>query len=103
MKRSRPPVRRRDVWMKVKDPAQIRRLRKGKHYSQHQLAFLVRRSQQSISLIEKGDLKTISEDFAVALAARLDRDWEELFEAKEESSMPAVSNAVHSTRDKVPA
>lgn len=103
MRRTRPPVRRRDVWMRVKDPAQMRRLRKANHYSQEQLAFLVKKSQQSISLIEKGEMRTISEEFAVALAGRLGRDWEELFDAHEEAAVPAVTNAVRSTRDKVPA
>lgn len=102
MGRSRPPVRRRDVWMRVKDPAQMKRLRKQNHLSQEQLAFLVRKTQQSISQIEKGDLKNISEGFAIALAGRLGREWEELFEAKEEAA-PAVPSAVHSDRDKVPA
>ena len=103
MKRRRPPVRRRDVWMKVKDPAQIRRLRKQNHYSQEQLGHLVRKTQQSISQIESGELKNISEGFAIALAGRLGREWEELFEAKEEAAVLSVPNAVHSSSDKVPA
>jgi transcriptional regulator with XRE-family HTH domain len=89
--------------MRVKDPAQMRRLRKSKHYSQEQLAFLVRKTQQSISLIENGEMRNISEDFAIALAGRLDRDWEELFEAHEGAAIPAATNAVHRNRNKVPA
>lgn len=83
--------------MRVIDPAKIRRWRKQRHYSQDELAYLVGRSQQSISLIERGQLRTISEDFAIALASRLDVPWEDLFEAHESETMPAVSTAVHST------
>ncbi|OZF09854.1 transcriptional regulator [Rhodococcus sp. 15-1154-1] len=103
MKRSRPRVHRRDVWMRVKDRDLIRRLRKQNHYSQQQLGFLVRKTQQSISQIESGELKNISEGFAIALAGRLGREWEELFEACEESALPAVTSDVHSSGDKVPA
>ena len=78
-RRKKPPTRRKEVWMQVKDPAQIQRRRKAKHYSQRDLAHLVRRSQNTISLIETGKLRSISEELAIALAARLERDWEELF------------------------
>ncbi|WP_353107919.1 helix-turn-helix transcriptional regulator [Gordonia sp. (in: high G+C Gram-positive bacteria)] len=78
-RRKKPPVRRREVWMQVKDGTQIRRRRQAKRYSQRELAFLVRRSQNTIHLIESGKLRSISEELAIAIAARLDRDWEELF------------------------
>lgn len=67
--------------MRVKDPAQIRRWRKQRHFTQRDLAYLVRRSQATIWQLESGRLKTISEDLAVAIAARLDVPWEDLFEA----------------------
>ncbi|TXG90653.1 XRE family transcriptional regulator [Rhodococcus rhodnii] len=89
--------------MKVKDPAKIRRWRKQRHYSQDQLAYLVNRSQQSISLIERGEMTSISEGFAIALAARLDVPWEDLFEAHEIQVGSAVSSEVHSAANKVPA
>lgn len=81
--------------MQVKDPAQVRRWRKQRHYSQRDLAFLVRRSQQSISLIESGKLRNISEDFAIAIAARLDVPWEDLFIPHEANSATFVTNGVH--------
>lgn len=83
--------------MRVKDPAQIRRWRKQRHYSQRELAFLVRKSQTAIYALEKGTLRNVSEDFAVALAARLDVPWDELFDAREIDVVPAVTSGVHAT------
>lgn len=81
--------------MRVKDGGQIRRWRKQKHFSQRELAFLVRRTQSTIYLIETGKLRAISEDLAVAIASRLDVPWEDLFEAHEVEPMPKVA---HDTR-----
>lgn len=89
--------------MRVKSPEQIRRKRKRQHLSQAELAFLVRRSQQAISLIESGKMRNISEDFALALAARLDTDWEDLFDAHEIEVGSTVTSDVHSTGRQVPA
>lgn len=83
--------------MKVKDPAQIRRWRKQRHFSQRDLAYLVRRSQTAIYALEKGTLRTVSEDFAIAIAARLDVPWEDLFEARELDPVPAVTTGVHAS------
>lgn len=71
--------------MHVIDGSRIRRWRKQRHYSQRELAFLVRRTQSTIYLIETGKLRAITEDLALALAARLDVPWEDLFEAREDS------------------
>lgn len=76
--------------MKIKDPAKIRRWRKQRHFTQRELAFLVRRSQAAIWQIEAGVLTTISEDFALAISARLDVPWEDLFEAHEAVVAPSV-------------
>lgn len=84
--------------MRVKDPAQIRRWRKQRHFTQRDLAFLVRRSQATIWQLESGRLKTITEDLAVAIAARLDVPWEDLFEAHERIAMAAVTNEGHTTQ-----
>lgn len=99
--RTRPPRTRREIWMKVKDPAQIRRWRKQRHFSQRDLAYLVRKSQTAIYAIETGKMRTISEDFAIALAARLDVPWEELFEAREGVVAPALPSSHKSTRHEV--
>lgn len=85
--------------MKIKDPAAIRRWRKQKRFSQEELAFLVRRDQSTISLIERGGLTTISEDLALAIAARLDVPWDELFILHEEKAMPVVASKKLSTRE----
>ncbi|GMA31570.1 helix-turn-helix transcriptional regulator [Litorihabitans aurantiacus] len=84
--------------MKVKDPGQIRRWRKQRHFSQRDLAFLTRRSQAAIWQIENGKLRTLEEDFALAIAARLDVPWEDLFEAHEVVSIATVTNGVSTTR-----
>ena len=86
---------RREVWMRVKDPAQIRRWRKQRHFTQRDLAHLVRRSQTAIYALETGRLPTITEDFAIAVAARLDVPWEDLFEAHEVRPMHLTTTAVH--------
>ena len=80
--------------MRVKDGGQIRRWRKQRHFSQRELAFLVRRTQSTIYLIESGGLRAISEDLAIAIAARLDVPWEDLFEANE---VEVVSTVAHDT------
>ncbi|MGV0738180.1 helix-turn-helix transcriptional regulator [Mycobacterium syngnathidarum] len=84
--------------MRVKSPDKIRRKRKLKHLSQAELAFLTKRSQQAISLIERGEMRNISEEFALLLAARLGvEDWEDLFEAHEIEVGSAITSAVHAT------
>lgn len=86
--------------MKVIDPLSIRRWRKQKHYSQEELAFLVRRDQSTISLIERGKLVSIGEDLALAIAARLDVPWDELFTAHEEKPVSEVASSKLSTRSR---
>ncbi|WP_138445212.1 helix-turn-helix transcriptional regulator [Sinomonas susongensis] len=69
--------------MKVKDPAMLRRWRRQENLSQAQLAFLVNRSQTTIHLLETGGMCRLSEGLAIALAVRLKRPWDELFELEE--------------------
>lgn len=90
--------------MQVKDPGQIRRWRKQRRYSQRELAFLVRRTQSTIYLIETGKLRNVTEDLAIAIAARLDVPWEDLFIAHESAVVSDVTGGVHSSsRTQVPA
>ncbi|MCZ1075049.1 helix-turn-helix transcriptional regulator [Rhodococcus sp. A5(2022)] len=89
--------------MQVKDPAQIRRWRKQRHFTQRELAFLVRRTQATIWQIEAGKLRNISEDLAIAIAARLDVPWEDLFVAHEIPAVAVVESAPQSKRHKLPA
>lgn len=86
--------------MEVKDPAKLRRERKQKRYTQRELGMLVRRTQTTIWKLETGQLKNITEDLALAIAARLDCHWEDLFVAHEESTRAGVSSV---SNDKVPA
>lgn len=90
---------RKESWMRVKDPSALRRKRLNRKYSQRDLAFLVRRSQNTIYLLENGKMKTLSEDLALLLAARLEVEWEDYFELEENEVMPKVTNAVHSKTD----
>ncbi|QDG88841.1 helix-turn-helix domain-containing protein [Pseudarthrobacter sp. NIBRBAC000502770] len=83
--------------MKVKDPAALRRKRLNRKFSQRDLAFLVRRSQNTIHLLETGGMKTLSEDLALLIAARLDVEWEEYFELEEHEVMPTVTDKRRST------
>lgn len=85
-------VVRKETWMRVKDPAALRRRRLNMRYSQRELAMLVRKSQNSISKLETGQMKTLSEGFAVALAARLNVDWEDLFLLEEAEVAPRVTS-----------
>lgn len=83
--------------MKVKDPAALRRKRLNRKYSQRDLAYLVKRSQNTIHLLETGGMKTLSEDLALLIAARLDVEWEDFFTLEEHEIMPNVSNCVLQT------
>ncbi|UOW93713.1 cro protein [Gordonia phage Wrigley] len=87
--------------MEVKDPAKLRRERKQKRYTQRELGMLVRRTQTTIYKLETGQLRNITEDLALAIAARLDCHWEDLFVAHEGAVAPAVS--VVSADSQVPA
>lgn len=73
--------------MKVKDPGMLRRWRHHENLSQEQLGFLVRRSQTTIHLLETGRMVRLSEDLALALAKRLKRPWNELFELEEDERL----------------
>lgn len=83
--------------MKVKDPAKLRRKRLNRKFSQRDLAYLVKRSQNTIHLLETGGMKTLSEDLALLIAARLEVEWEEYFDLEEHEVMPNLKSAAHST------
>jgi putative transcriptional regulator len=77
--------------MRVKDPAALRRKRKNQRFTQRELAYLVRRSQSTIYLLENGKMTTLSEDLALALAGRLKCDWEDLFVLQEHEVMSGMT------------
>lgn len=81
--------------MRVRDPAEIRRWRKQRRYSQRELAFLCGKSQNAIFLVESGQMTTLTEDFAMAIASRLDVPWERLFEVRTAPSALRIANAVY--------
>lgn len=86
------------VWMQVKDPATVKRWRKHRRLTQRELAFLCRCSQNAISLIEKGDMLTLSEDLALEIAYRLDIPWEDLFVARESAGVRRAAHGASATR-----
>lgn len=91
------PRVRKETWMRVKDPAALRRKRKNRRFTQRDLAFLVRRSQSTIYLLENGKMRTLSEGLALSLAARLEVDWEDLFDLQEGESMPSMESGFDNT------
>lgn len=98
---TRPKVRYpREVWMKVKDPGAIARARKRKGFSQRDLSSLVRCTQATISALETGKMRGCSKDLADAIAKRVDRDVEDLFEAHSSTRVRRVTNAAGTTRQR---
>jgi transcriptional regulator with XRE-family HTH domain len=98
-RRKRLASLRRDTWMRVKDRHALKRARKNMGYTQRDLAFLVRKSQTAIYALEKGRQETLSEDFAIAIAARLGRDWENFFELEEQKPMPKLTSSQSETEN----
>lgn len=77
--------------MYVKDPAKLRRRRKDKGLSQHQLASLAGCTQQYISLMENGDDRDCSDKIATRVSRWLDSDLEDLFDERLVVPMPSVA------------
>ncbi|MDR4533242.1 helix-turn-helix transcriptional regulator [Glutamicibacter sp. PS] len=84
--------------MRVKDPAALRRKRINQRFSQRDLAVLVRRSQATIHQLETGKMKTLSEDLALLISARLFTDWEDLFVLEEHEVVPTVTSVVENEK-----
>lgn len=81
------------VWMRVKDNEALKRKRKRMNLTQRELAFLARPcSQTTIYLLEKGEMKTLSEELAGRIARRLDADLEDLFEPRVSSPMATATS-----------
>jgi transcriptional regulator with XRE-family HTH domain len=81
--------------MRVIDPAALRRKRINQRFSQRDLAGLVRRSQATIHQLETGKMKTLTEDLALLISARLFTPWEELFTLEEHEIAPPVASGVN--------
>lgn len=86
--------------MRVIDPAALRRKRINQRFSQRDLAGLVRRSQATIHQLETGKMKTLTEDLALLISARLFVDWEELFTLEEHEVRPSVTSVVGNSKQK---
>lgn len=78
--------------MRVKDPEQLKRWRTRRGFTQRDLAYLARCSQNTISLLETGAMGTLSEDLALMLAERLQVPWEDIFDARESSGVRRVAH-----------
>lgn len=79
--------------MYVKDPAKLRRRRKDKGLSQKQLASLIDRTQQYVSLLESGNDRDCSEVVADRICRWLDVDREDYFEARQVSRTSTVTTS----------
>jgi len=77
--------------MRTKDPALLRRRRVRHGLSQQDLAYLCRCSQATISLLERGEMRNLSEDLARTISKRLDSDLEDLFEERTDDRVPPVA------------
>lgn len=93
----RPKIRyQREAWMRVKDPAAIRRARKARGFSQRDLAALCKCTQAAISALETGTMKTCSADLAKIICRRVERDLEDLFIDPKAEALPSVTSAPRS-------
>src|SRR5699024_393936 len=97
---SRPKERiRQEVYMQIRDPELIKEIRQDLGMNQRQLATLAKCSQATISAIEVGKLKTISEDLGAHIAKWLGRRPRELFDKFSDERVDALILA-HDTRAK---
>ena len=100
----RPKIRyQREAWMRVKDPAAIRRARKARDFSQRDLAALCKCTQATISALETGTMKTCSADLAKIICRRVERDLEDLFIDPKAEALPRVTNDPRSMSEKAVA
>lgn len=76
-----PPNRRArtTVTVAVLDPSAVLIARKRRNWSQHRLGLVCGWSQDAISQVERGKLKHIRLDFALALRENLALDWDGVF------------------------
>lgn len=77
--------------MRVRDPQALRNWRQRRGLSQRDLAYLCKCSQATISLLERGTLPAVSEQLALALSARLQVPWEDLFDARVDGAPPPAA------------
>lgn len=84
--------------MRVKDGAQIRHWRNERGFTQKELAVLCKCSQNAISLIEKGDLPTISTDLALTVSRRLGVPVQFLFEERGTVGVRRMAHGSRTTR-----
>lgn len=78
--------------MQVIDGGRIARHRKRKGYTQRDMAALCKCSQNTISLIERGEMKTLRPELAELIAKRLGDDLDELFIERLPVSRSPVTN-----------
>jgi transcriptional regulator with XRE-family HTH domain len=99
MSTRRPKVRYlREVSMKVISKERLADRRKKVGLTQYQLAGLCRCTQAAISALETGAMTRCSEDLAEVIAKWLARDVDELFERKDDTRVPRVTNALGTKR-----
>lgn len=94
---TRPQVRihKRGNWMRLRDPKKLRSWRLHRELTQRELAFLCKCSQNTIHLLESGQMTSLSEDLAVTICKRLDIPCEEVFVEREHSGVRRVTSGTN--------
>lgn len=85
--------------MRVINPAKLRMHREVKNLNQRELAALVDCTQQTISLLESGRMRSCSPGLAMRIMKKLKPEnpqaafsWEDIFELEEDERMPQVTS-----------
>jgi putative transcriptional regulator len=103
MRRTR---RRSGGWMKLKPGGgdRLRRKRIRLRWTQRDLAYMVRCSQNTISLLEQEKMTTLSEELAELIVQRFDDagiDAEDIFEKRESAGMRRMATGARTNRQTV--
>lgn len=97
-----PRPRRTEVYMRVIDPAKLRRARKRAGYTQDELARLARMAQQYVSMLETGADKDCSEQIAERICKYLDIDLGDYFAPISTSRVSTVTTPSRGTGKSLP-
>jgi DNA-binding XRE family transcriptional regulator len=81
--------------MHVRDHEALRRWRQRRGLSQRDLAYLCRCTQATISLLERGEMRSLTDELALSLSARLQVPWDELFDPRPVDSAEAHGAPAH--------
>jgi putative transcriptional regulator len=83
-----------DVYMRVLDPAALKRARKIMRWTQREVADACGRTQTTIYLLETGRQRTLKESLAIDLTRILDLNFERVFDDTEDSVLATIASGV---------